>query len=1238
MPPESLPEEFDDYRILQSLGRGRGGEVFLAFDTVLARHVALKLLLQADSSDESKRRLLLEARTAARVQHPNVVTIHRVGELDGRAYIVAEFVRGETLQQLAKPVPWRRALEIAIPLARGLAAAHRRGVIHRDLKPGNVMLADDGGVKLVDFGLAAMIQGPPHREQADGGLALGTPDYMAPEIWRGEPATRASDVYALGAILHELATGKPPMHGVPLPDLPRAIQEREVPALASAAPEVDPRFAAIVDRCLRREPRDRFRSGDELREALEELDRTASGAPPPVGNPYRGLRPFEADHRAIFFGRGAEVGVLVDRLREEPLVLVTGDSGAGKSSVCRAGVLPAVADGALGGGRTWSAVTIVPGRHPVRALAAAFADGLGLAEEELAVAIRFGGGAFLQRVKHGLGETKGIVLFVDQLEELLTSSESEEAAAVEELLANMTVGLRGFRVLATFRADFLTKLARSPALGEDLTRFLYFLKPLTPERIREVIVGPARATGVTFESEALVDGLVEATAHADGGLPLLQFALAELWEARDRTLALITHAALDSIGGVSGALARHADDVLAGLVPARRAAARRILLRAVTRDGTRARRTEEELIDSDPEASSTLEALVRGRLLVAHEVPDGSVYEIAHEVLLSGWTTLKGWIRDDADGRLVRERVGAAASEWARLGRTADALWSARQLEELVKIHGGELTEAERAFVAASRFQVARQRWLTRALYGGVVALLAVAYLSFSLVTQARIARRVDAMRKEAGDVLSLARQEALRADDLRAKARSLFEEGRLGAAEPIWATALSAGADAERIYARATLAFEAALALDSGRADVRDLLGDALAERALFAERERRFDREAELTDRLALYDLSGDRRRRYAQPGRISVETDPPGARITLERYEEGPDGARTPLPYRDALVSPVPSLELPPASYLLTMTAAGRAPVRLPFLLERGDSRTIQVPLPPASSVPNGYVHVPAGRFLFGSGGDDESRRVFFQTVPIATRRTGPFLIARSEVTFGDWIDFLDALPAAERARHVPGVFTRLEETHGLTLDRTAAGRWRLTVLQEKKSIQATLGEKIRYTSRPHRSLQDWRKMPVTAISAVDADAYVRWLDRTGRLPGARLCNELEWERAARGADDREFPHGRRLQADDANFDETYGKNPRSMGPDEVGSRPRSESPFGLFDMSGNAWEWTTSAFAAGTYVLRGGSFFHDRKTAQVINRSESVATLRHPTVGLRVCADPAGRPAAGALRPR
>lgn len=188
----------------------------------------------------------------------------------------------------------------------------------------------------------------------------------------------------------------------------------------------------------------------------------------------------------------------------------------------------------------------------------------------------------------------------------------------------------------------------------------------------------------------------------------------------------------------------------------------------------------------------------------------------------------------------------------------------------------------------------------------------------------------------------------------------------------------------------------------------------------------------------------------------------------------------------------------------------------------------------------------------------------------------------------------------------------------------LERRADGTYRLTIQPAGFAHSADRGELLRFPARTAREAARWERFPVTAISALDAEAYVAWLRESGRLPRARLCSEVEWERAARGADDREYPHGWSIAPAEANYDRTYDKNDQAMGPDEVGSFPASASPFGVDDLAGNAYEWTTSALEHGRYVARGGSFYYDATTARATNRTLLDSESRDVSLGFRVCA--------------
>jgi formylglycine-generating enzyme required for sulfatase activity len=265
----------------------------------------------------------------------------------------------------------------------------------------------------------------------------------------------------------------------------------------------------------------------------------------------------------------------------------------------------------------------------------------------------------------------------------------------------------------------------------------------------------------------------------------------------------------------------------------------------------------------------------------------------------------------------------------------------------------------------------------------------------------------------------------------------------------------------------------------------------------------------------------------------------------------------------------------------------------------------------------------VYVPEGRFLFGSGNED-LRTSFLDTAPLHAFETPAFLISRYETTIGDWIAFLDALPPAQREIRRPQ--GRLDGRSGfIDIRKKRDGDWGVAFRAADRTYHAGTGERLRYEDRTQRASQDWMRFPVSGVSPEGAIEFAVWLNRSGRVPGARLCTEREWERAARGADTRDYPHGNRLLSDDTNIDVTYGRKSGAYGPDEVGSHPLSVSPFGVQDLAGNVWEITESVLDKGQFVVRGGSFYQNSRTMLNPNRNPIGSATRDQTIGLRICAD-------------
>jgi tRNA A-37 threonylcarbamoyl transferase component Bud32 len=255
----------DRYEIVRKLGQGGMAEVYLATDRMLERPVAVKVI--RDRLAEDRRlaaRFRREARAAAALNYRGIVSVHDVGMDGANPYIVMEYVRGRTLAealQHAGPLAPARVAEIGVALAEAVGVAHDAGIVHHDLKPGNVMLTEKGEVKVLDFGIAHAIQWTPLTEDA---AVHGTAEYMSPERIRGADGDQRSDVYSLGAVLYELATGRPPFAGdTPLATAYRHLEEEPSPP-HRVRPELPPELSAILMRCLAKRPDDRYRRADDL--------------------------------------------------------------------------------------------------------------------------------------------------------------------------------------------------------------------------------------------------------------------------------------------------------------------------------------------------------------------------------------------------------------------------------------------------------------------------------------------------------------------------------------------------------------------------------------------------------------------------------------------------------------------------------------------------------------------------------------------------------------------------------------------------------------------------------------------------------------------------------------------------------------------------------------------------------------------------------------------------------------
>jgi eukaryotic-like serine/threonine-protein kinase len=280
--PFAVDTQLGPYKIISLIGAGGMGEVYRAHDTRLFRDVALKVLQESLTADPDRlRRFEQEARAVAALNHPNIVSVFDVGVADKIHYIVTELIEGETLRQRIAPqgMPTRKAVELAVQLANGLAAAHDQGIAHRDLKPENVLITKDGRLKILDFGLAKLRRSHAQTETVDGmtaaetnaGMVLGTVGYMSPEQVRGEPADQLSDIFSYGSILYEMISGQRAFKRATGAETMTAILHEEPQELASRIGVIAPALERIVRHCMEKQPKQRFQSARDIAFDLESL-------------------------------------------------------------------------------------------------------------------------------------------------------------------------------------------------------------------------------------------------------------------------------------------------------------------------------------------------------------------------------------------------------------------------------------------------------------------------------------------------------------------------------------------------------------------------------------------------------------------------------------------------------------------------------------------------------------------------------------------------------------------------------------------------------------------------------------------------------------------------------------------------------------------------------------------------------------------------------------------------------
>ena len=703
------------YDLGERIGSGGFGAVYRAVQPGVEREVAVKIILpQYANHPDFIRRFEAEAQLVARLEHPHIVPLYDYWREPNAAFLVMRLLRGGSLNDLLKngPLPLPLTLQFLEQVGAALHAAHRFGVIHRDLKPANILLDEDQNAYLADFGIAKNLGSPGLQNVTDADSLIGSPAYISPEQIRADPIRPQADIYCLGVVIYEMLTGHLPFKGpTPIDQIMQHLNDTLPPL---GLPQLSPALDVVIQKATAKDPAQRFPDVVSLLAAIREaaapisftlvqklaLSGAERGgdtapeqplAPTETDNPYKGLRPFGEADADDFFGRETLIQELLGRLAEEGelsrFLAVVGPSGSGKSSVVKAGLIPAIRRGALPGSENWFVVDFMPGSHPLEELEAALLRIAINPPTSLLAQLKEDERGLLRAVKRILPPDKNVelVLVIDQLEEVFTlvTDESARTHFLESLLTAVLNERSRLYVVLTLRADFTDRPLQYVDFGDLLRQRTEFILPLAPDELELAITAPAKNTGLLLEP-GLTARIIRELSDQPGVLPLLQYALTELFERRDgRKLTL---AAYHEIGGVLGALGRRAEEIFAGLDQPEQDAARQLFLRLVTLgegvEDTRRRVLKTELEDLNTKEAeyslttkehegeildppfvnlsvlrgakiiSVIDAFGKARLLTFDNDPAtrAPTVEVAHEALLREWPRLREWLNETRAG------------------------------------------------------------------------------------------------------------------------------------------------------------------------------------------------------------------------------------------------------------------------------------------------------------------------------------------------------------------------------------------------------------------------------------------------------------------------------------------------------------------------------------------------------------------------------------------------------------
>lgn len=709
------------YEIREQIGAGGFGAVYRAFQPILKREVAIKVILpEYANSPDFIRRFEIEAEVVARLEHPHIVPLFDYWREPDSAYLVMRLLRGGTLQDIIEDntPSLEQIADIMDQIASALHISHRNGVVHRDIKPGNILLDEDGNAYLTDFGIA---QSTDYESITGDEGITGSISHTPPEQLQGGKITPQTDIYALGIIFYQMLAGDHPFSEAtvsqmvfkhisdPVPDLERDDLPYEINDILQKATAKNPEDRHADVRDMASEFRALISGSTTVQQISEEdffifVD---------VDNPYKGLRAFQEADADQFFGRSALTERLLDRLSEPSddarFLAVVGPSGSGKSSVVKAGLLPAIRRGRLRNSENWFIVEMFPGISPFAELESALMRVAVNPVESLMgqVAEENGISKVLRQILPD--DNSELVLVIDQFEELFTQVDSEETRTrfLDNLVESVQAKDSRLRVIVTMRADFYDKPLQYREFGELLRKRIETVLPMSPDELVETITMPAQSVGIDFQP-GLVEAISQDVGEQPGMLPLLQYTMTELFDGREGQILTLT--AYQTIGGVTGSLARRSEELYTGLDASGQQATRQLFLRLVSlgegTEDTRRRVRRSELATTDA-IDEVINLYGQYRLLTFDKDPSSRepTVEVAHEALIRTWERLRTWINESREDLRVQHRVSAAVTEWLGSGKDNSFLASGARLSQFQEWRDNTeliLNEDEKTYIQTS--------------------------------------------------------------------------------------------------------------------------------------------------------------------------------------------------------------------------------------------------------------------------------------------------------------------------------------------------------------------------------------------------------------------------------------------------------------------------------------------------------------------------------------------------------